>query len=365
MSQSTIKAFNTAGPCIPADHYMSPVLSRQTGVNEMFEGKYYFVLHAPRQSGKTTFLYALTDEINSQGQMYALCCSLEACQGVTDDEKAMTRIAVEINTALQLSSNDNLVSLALPDDRLPKLAPSMKIFKSLNRLCVNLDKDLVVFFDEADSLIDAPLITFLRQIRLGYNNRSRSPQSKFPRSMALVGMRDIRDYLVQARDGQISSGLASPFNIKKEAFTLPNFTQDEIAHLYHQHTEASGQAFEALAVERAWYWSEGQPWLVNALAYESVVNILGKNYSQPITSDIMNDAAENLIKRRDTHIDSLLERLKEPRVRAVMEPIIIGSRRVPIKVPLDDKRYVMDLGLLKGDYGNLRPANPIYNEVFI
>jgi hypothetical protein len=119
------------------------------------------------------------------------------------------------------------------------------------------------------------------------------------------------------------------------------------------------------AIERAWYWSEGQPWLVNALAYESVVNILKNDYSRPVTSDIMDQSSENLIKRRDTHLDSLLERLKEPRVRAVIEPIIIGARRVPIKVPMDDKRYALDLGILKGDYSNLRPANPIYNEIFI
>ncbi|MDR1578147.1 MAG: hypothetical protein LBT86_08000 [Deltaproteobacteria bacterium] len=120
MSRSTIKSFNVSGPGHPTKHYMSPVLSCQTRVKEMIEGEFYFVLHAPPQSGKTTFLHALTDAINSQGQMYALYCSLEACQGVTDDKTAMNRIAVEINTALQLSSNNNLVSLALPDDRPPK-----------------------------------------------------------------------------------------------------------------------------------------------------------------------------------------------------------------------------------------------------
>jgi predicted AAA+ superfamily ATPase len=52
----------------------------------MIEGNYYFTLHAPRQSGKTTFLKALTNNINSLGEMYALYCSLEVCQGVTDVE---------------------------------------------------------------------------------------------------------------------------------------------------------------------------------------------------------------------------------------------------------------------------------------
>jgi hypothetical protein len=64
---------------------------------------------------------------------------------------------------------------------------------------MNLDKDLIIFFDEADCLINSSLITFLRQIRIGYNNRHDSDTSRCPRAMSLVGMRDIRDYLVQVR----------------------------------------------------------------------------------------------------------------------------------------------------------------------
>ncbi|MDR1578131.1 MAG: hypothetical protein LBT86_07915 [Deltaproteobacteria bacterium] len=147
--------------------------------------------------------------------------------------------------------------------------------------------------------------------------------------------------------------------------TLPNFTQEEIAHLYHQHTEVSGQAFEANAVERAWYWTEGQPRLVNALAYESVVNILGKNYSQPITSDIINQAAENLILRRDINIDYLLERLKESMVKRVIEPVILGDEDWDEETTDDDIRYAQDLELIKQDGDTYRPTNPIYSEVII
>jgi hypothetical protein len=152
-------------------------------------------------------------------------------------------------------------------------------------------------------------VTFLAQIRDGYLDRHRSKETKFPRSMALVGMRDIRDYLVQVRPEEQSTGLASPFNVKKKSLTLANFTQDEIQSLYNQHTEATGQVFRQEAIERAWYWSEGQPWLVNALAYEVVVEQLKNNYFKVIDGTNIDQAAETLIQRRDTHMDSLLERL--------------------------------------------------------
>jgi hypothetical protein len=75
--------------------------------------------------------------------------------------------------------------------------------------------------------------------------------------MALIGMRDIRDYIAKVRPGSKSKGITSPFNIKKEALTLANFTQNEIEMLYKQHTEASGQIFEPAAIEQVWHWSEG------------------------------------------------------------------------------------------------------------
>jgi hypothetical protein len=178
-------------------------------------------------------------------------------------------------------------------------------------------------------------------------------------------MRDIRDYLVRVRPDSQSKGLASPFNIKKEALTLANFTKEEIKTLYHQHSDASGQVFEQSSIDRAWYWSEGQPWLVNALANEIVIKILKNNYSKPVIGNLVDQAAEALILRRDTHIVSLLERLKESRVRGVMETVIIGKRRWPKEVLDDDKQYVLDLGLLKSDKGIFKPANPIYQEVIL
>jgi hypothetical protein len=342
---------------------MLPVLARQPEVDEMIEGEFYFILHAPRQSGKTTYLQTLCQSINSEGRMYALSCSMATLRTVTDPDVAMTRLAAQINQALQISGIEPFKKLSLPDDSLPQSDPSIKISKFLRYLSVNLSKDLVVFFDEADCMDPSPLITFLAQIRDGYNDRHLSPESKFPRSMALVGMRDIRDYLNHARSDEQSRGLASPFNIKKKALTLANFTKDEIRTLYHQHTEASGQVFEESAIDRAWYWSEGQPWLVNALAYEAVVIILKKNYSSTVTADIIDHAAEELIKRRDTHIDSLLERLKETRVINIMDSVFAGTKGKVAKNE-DDQRYCLDLGVVVLDENdNLRPANAIYREV--
>ncbi|MDR3152843.1 MAG: AAA-like domain-containing protein [Deltaproteobacteria bacterium] len=329
----------------------------------MIEGDFYFVLHAPRQSGKTTFLDFLTDKINSSGKMYALNCSLAGLRPIKDRTEAIITIASQINMSMQLSSVELIKEKADTYDLLPGItAPDRKIRILLNRLCLDLDRDLAVFFDEADLLTGPGLLTFLAQIRDGYNSRHK-PGNKFPKSLALVGMRDIRDYIASEHPEYKGEHLASPFNIKKKALTLPNFTEAESQALYRQHTEATGQIFEDRAIAKAWHWSEGQPWLVNALADTVIADELRNDFSVAITGEHIDQAAELLIKRRDTHIDSLLERLTETRVIKVMDAVFAGTiSSVPINS--DDRRYCQDLGLVTNDEdGNLRPANKIYTEV--
>ena len=111
----------------------------------------------------------------------------------------------------------------------------------------------------------------------------------------------------------------------------------------------------------AYEQTQGQQWLVNAIAREVIVKILQSDYTRPVTAELVNQAVQNIILRRDTHIDSLLERLKEERVRRVIEPMLSGEDffgRLS-----DDYQYVTDLGLIKDTDNKIEPSNPIYAEV--
>jgi len=57
-----MKTFNTEGPMDCREHYCLPPLERidLKAVLRLIEAKKYFLLHAPRQTGKTTCLLALT-----------------------------------------------------------------------------------------------------------------------------------------------------------------------------------------------------------------------------------------------------------------------------------------------------------------
>jgi hypothetical protein len=389
MSVIKLKLFNTAGPCDPVDHYMLPALPRLPDVQYLIDTKQYFVLHAPRQSGKSTSITAFADKINNEERFYALYCSLQIVRDFIDPDRGMAAILKK----LEIDMNGSEVK-ALREvwDSLPEIEfnSATVILETLRTICKKLDKELVIFFDEADCLADEILISFLSQLRDGYEKRGKK-QTPFARSIALIGMRNIRDYKNRIRPDRKTMGSASPFNVIKKALTMANFTKDEIKILYGQHTEATSQVFEEEAIERAWYWSEGQPWLSNALAYEAVVEILLNNYSQPVTGQHIDQAADNLMNRRDTHIDSLLDRLSELRVSSVIESVIAGEN-LRYGLVDDDVQYCLDLGLVKEFWaeekddmpdtqpdkiliehpmGNqaknpenvfLRPANPIYNN---
>lgn len=55
-----IRFFNTAGPIVREDHYFNEPLNRidLTDILSLIDQKKYFVLHAPRQTGKTSYLLA-------------------------------------------------------------------------------------------------------------------------------------------------------------------------------------------------------------------------------------------------------------------------------------------------------------------
>ena len=349
------KCFNIAGPCFPDEHYMLPALERLPGIMRIVEQRSYFVLHAARQSGKTTALMALVEEINDKGSMAALYFTVESVQRFTDPREGIPRIVERMRSAL--AGNPAFCGFAASD---AAKTNDLRVF--LSGAAASSVKPLVVFFDEVDCLSDDTLITFLRQLRDGYITRRSSP---FPASIALVGMRDIRDYKAKIRpDGQ-TLGSASPFNIIKRDLTLGNFGRDDIARLYAQHTEATGQVFREGVVDKVYEYTLGQPWLVNAIAEECVEVIHDYRYDEPITVDDVDAAKEKIIRARGTHLDSLMERLKEPRVRRVVEPVILGKMQGAPRND-DDYRYALDLGILREDgEGSLVPGNPMYAEIML
>ena len=352
-----MKRFNTTGPCFPDEHYMMPALDRLPGVRELVAGGGYFVVHAPRQTGKTTALQALVREINAKGDMFALYCTLESLQNATDVQMA-NKIIREL-----IVGNAKRVRGFPCDGQLPP-APvdigqvMLSVRTVLTDICDIVGKPVVLFFDEADCLVGDVLISFLRQLRDGYVNRKMIP---FPKSIALVGMLDVRDYKAQIRpDGQ-SLGQISPFNIIAEDMLIPNFTESDIAALYSQHTAATGQRFADGVIEAVWRWTRGQPWLVNAIACECVEEIHGNRFGETITVEDVDAAKEAIIRRNPVHLDYLFYMANLPWIKPLVDAGLHGSLTAVQREELNFK-VLCGLGLFCDVNGTLEFANPLYAE---
>ena len=72
------KFFNTAGPCDPEIHYMLPPIARLPQLKTLINQRSYFVIHAPRKTGKTTAMLALAKELTASGQYAAVLVSVES-----------------------------------------------------------------------------------------------------------------------------------------------------------------------------------------------------------------------------------------------------------------------------------------------
>jgi hypothetical protein len=353
------KFFNTSGPINPDDHYSLPPLQRVDWdeVHHLIGTKRYFVLHAPRQTGKTSTLLAIMAELNRDGHFACAYANIEGAQAARGDEtKGIPAVCSAIAGAIRLH-------LAQPEvfDWLNTQGRGQPVNDVLRQMLEHWSqispKPVVLLLDEVDALVGDTLISLLRQIRAGYNQRP----AAFPQSIILCGVRDVRDYRMRNADQEVITG-GSAFNIKAESLRMGNFTEEEVQALWQQHTEITGQTFAPEIFEHLWLDTQGQPWLVNALGYEVTwKNKTARDRTRPITLEDYRAGRERLILSRATHLDQLTDKLKEPRVRQVIAALL-STEQTDLQMPEDDLQYVADLGLITRKPG-VHLSNRIYQEI--
>ena len=228
--------FNIAGTCNPKKNYTLSTTSRLPDLSMLIEQESYFVLHAPRQTGKTTAMLSLAQQLTATGNYAAVMVSVEVGSAFNHDPSA-AELAI-LGTWYDTIEDSLTTELQPPFKQWQQEEPGQRIKAFLRSWAKVLSRPLVLFIDEIDSLQDQTLISILRQLRDGFPNR---PEN-FPSSVGLIGLRDVRDYKV-ASGGSDRLNTSSPFNIKVASITMRNFNLEEVGELYQQHTAATGQIF--------------------------------------------------------------------------------------------------------------------------
>lgn len=354
------KFFTTEGAVQSDIHYCLDPL-RRINIDELetlINARKYFVLHAPRQTGKTTSLLALRDYLNQQGRYVAVYANVEVGQAYRNQVNEVQKCIVE--------EIGRRLSMVLKEDWPRKLVTDVireqqaNISYFLNTVCTRLTKPLVLFFDEIDALVGDSLVSVLRSLRSGYDQR---PEA-FPQSVILCGVRDVCKSRIELSDKCVIMG-GSVYNCSATSLRLPDFSKEDISELYSLHTIATGQVFDETCYHMVWEATEGQPGLVNALAHElTCVMTETKDKSVYISPKNVSKAIENIIQDIVTHEGDFVEKLHNDRARRIIQPLL-GK---PIcadafgQITDEDIRYTEDIGLIKRGKP-LKISNGIYREV--
>lgn len=350
------RIFEDSGTVKPEEAYYVPLDNvtnrKKQDIKTMVDWGRYFSIFAPRQSGKTTFLEGIRDELHSDRTYIVILLSF---QNYSNLDKTRFYELIEKELYEQLKSRltevkcekTKEVAQLLGKHHLTDHISFMLLFEGLNRLIQF--KKIVIFIDEFDGIPLDELenfLTTLRQLYLKY----KAVKQKVLYSVGLIGIRNITKLVV---------GGVSPFNIADQV-DLPSFSQKNIRYLYSQYTEETGQPFSEEAIGKIHAETAGQPWLVNRLGTILTVDIKPGTI-EPIDAQDVEKAVQLLLMERNEHFNNLYEKAKL--YKETFVEIVFDN--VEYDPDDEDQAWLEQYGLIKNSDGHAVVANNIYKARYI
>jgi hypothetical protein len=317
---------------------MLPQDRRLPGALALIEGGAYFIVRGPSRTGKTTALSALARDLTAGGRHVAL--RLPYDEGPIAGGGSGAAEQVVLDAIRQAAREQRFPREWMPPDPWPTGPLGKRIVRGLRDWAVKCPLPLVLLFDvDGIGAIwgGASSTAMMGQLRDGFSDRP----DAFPCSIVLWG-----------------PGAFSP---ELESIGVGNFTLDDVQALYGQHTEETGQQFTEEAVNRAFGYTQGQPWLVNHLARD-IIDHVGAEPAVPITAGHVDAAKERLILSLAPDLASTAGQLNDSYARRILKPLIAGRLSEE-----DDHAFVPFLryfGVVAAD-SPIRVANPIYREAIV
>ena len=318
-------------------------------------GRYAHVI-APDRSGKSSLVAAIAARLENNGLKVAIL-DLEQI-GVRDAGTDAGRwyYSVAYRLLRQLRIRVDLQSWWQDKSILSNRQRLVEFYSEV--LLRNVHERIVVFIDEIQCIEDLPFADqLLASIRAAHNARATDPE--FSRlTFVLLGECDPINLIDEPE--------LSPFNIT-QAVALPDFTRPDLELFATELNLPPDRA--AAALDRVYYWTAGQPYLVQKLARA----ISRDEMSGDVQEDVDRLATRQLAGRSALHNEPQMSHIHRQvvndkrRREALLN--LYGRIRKGLEVPADLgsplHRRLIAIGLIVIDEdGNLAVRNRAYAAVF-
>ena len=349
------RRFNTVGACHPEQHYVLDARERVPQIKSLVVQSGCFWVYGPRQTGKTTTMRLWAIELAKRGKYAAMVVSATSLAREGSDKEGENGAIAEDAFLYELRE---AAAYCLPEECQPPdwgyQVAGQRIRAALAAWAEVCPRPLVIFIDDVDGLAERSLTHLLHQLASGFNQRPRP----FPQAIALMGLQDINTM-------SVDSALETPGSVfhrmRTGTLVLQSFTLEEVANVYQKHTNATGQLFTLEAVDRAFELTQGQPWLVNAIAQYAI-----DHTEEPIEPHHIEAAATDLLRHQSSYhtlpLDHLSTRLQQ--FQPILEAVLAGQ--IFLTSTIQQVQAVVAAGLCRLDAaGGLVMANPLYHEVIL
>ena len=355
------KEFNITGNCRAAKHYMADVSNKLAQTFSMVEKGKYFIINRPRQYGKTTMLFTLSDTLRKTGDYFVLTTSFEGIGDVIfETEKNFSAGFVRLLKRYSKIFAPELA--AFFNEETAKIQDLEGLSDLITEFVSQTDKKVVLMIDEVDKSSNNQLfISFLAMLR---NKYLESDNVKTFYAIVLAGVHDVKSLKLKIRPYE-EAKFNSPWNIAADYTVDMNLQPSEIKPMLDEYMADKGVKMDTqLMSDKLFYYTSGYPFLVSKLCKMLDEIYLPQKTEKEWTEHDLEMAVLKLTRESNTNFDTLVKNLEnsEELYREVYRIVIDGDR-----VTFNVHNTIINFGILYGIFVDkdsvIKIHNRIYNEV--
>jgi hypothetical protein len=318
----------------------------------------YFTINRPRQFGKTTMLFELTNFLEKQVEYLPIKLNFQGVDNSWLESDSLFAQMFLIHLKKDLKK------------RYPKLLHLVEgviiekvedLSSWISEFIEAVDKKVVLLIDEVDSSSDYhAFLSFLGMLRAKY--LTRHDEATF-HSIVLAGVHDIKNLKFKLRNNE-SIDYNSPWNIAIDFKVRMSFNAEEIAPMLVQYSEAEKVKMDIAAIaESLYYYTSGYPFLVSKICKNIVEDILpNKENQKEWTLNDVEKSVQILLLENNTNFESLIKNLENHQdLYDLVFRIVVDG----VKITFSPDNATISKGILYGIFkrnGSIRIHNKIYEQ---